>query len=256
VGCACVVSGWLIGRLAVLQATPDRPATGAMAMVDGVQSDALYEGQYLTNAVGRVPFKVRLDRFFIEHYPSSPQDREEGRMPPVKEYRSRVTITEPGQAPYCPQHPREPPGLCERLPHLPDELGPEPGHVREAADHHGSAVYPRPRASGRLHGVCGVAAGLLLFVARVAEVWVRGCAMMVKDTLQGGLIYLTMALFLTAATLLRGRFRAAGRNVWFAGFVVASASVIWRGWHTGTRPCRTSLNFSSAWPRSCGRCRS
>ncbi len=100
VGCACVVSGWLIGRLAVLQATPDRPATGAMAMVDGDQSDALYEGQYLTNAVGRVPFKVRLDRFFIEHYPSSPQDREEGRMPPVKEYRSRVTITEPGQAPY------------------------------------------------------------------------------------------------------------------------------------------------------------
>lgn len=99
-GCACVMAGWLVGRIAIRTATPDRPAGGAMALVAGNQTDALCDGEELNNVVGRVPFTVRLERFLIDRYPPSEGDRDEGRMPPVKEYRSRVTITEPGEAPY------------------------------------------------------------------------------------------------------------------------------------------------------------
>jgi len=98
-GCACVMAGWLAGRVAVLTSSESRPVVGSMAMVDGDVSDRLYDGPYLTNYVGKVPFSVKLEHFFIEHYRSSQSDRDAGRMPPVKEYRSRVTLTEPGQAP-------------------------------------------------------------------------------------------------------------------------------------------------------------
>ena len=78
--------------------------------------------------------------------------------------------------------------------------------------------------------------------------------MMVKETLQGGLIYLTMAFFLAAA-LLPGRFRAAGRKVWFLGFVAAVASVVWRGFHTGHPPMQNLFEFflcmaAFLWPLS------
>jgi len=79
--------------------------------------------------------------------------------------------------------------------------------------------------------------------------------MMVKDTLQGGLIYLTLSLFLSAAALLRGRFRTIGRNLWFLGFVAAAASVVWRGWHTGHPPMQNLFEFflcmaAALWPLS------
>ena len=79
--------------------------------------------------------------------------------------------------------------------------------------------------------------------------------MMVKDTLQGGLIYLTLALFLASAALLRGRFRLVGRNLWFAGFLAAVASVAWRGWHTGHPPMQNLFEFflcmaMALWPLS------
>jgi ABC-type transport system involved in cytochrome c biogenesis permease subunit len=79
--------------------------------------------------------------------------------------------------------------------------------------------------------------------------------MMLKETLQGGLIYLTMALFLAAAALLRGRFRAVGRNVWFLGFAAAVASVAWRGVHTGHPPMQNLFEFflcmaAALWPLS------
>ncbi len=99
-GCACVMAGWLGGRLAVRAATPERPVSGAMVLVDGDESDKLYGGPELGAFVGRVPFKVRLEHFFIEHYPATPADRSEGRMPPVREYRSRVTITPLGGTPF------------------------------------------------------------------------------------------------------------------------------------------------------------
>jgi hypothetical protein len=99
-GCACVMAGWLAGRIAERTSSPEHPAIGSMAMIDGDQSDTLYEGAYLTNRVGRVPFTVKLEHFFIEYYPASPREREEGRMPPVKEYRSRVTLSEPGKEPF------------------------------------------------------------------------------------------------------------------------------------------------------------
>jgi len=78
---------------------------------------------------------------------------------------------------------------------------------------------------------------------------------MAKETLQGGLIYLTMALFLAAAALLRGRFRAAGRNLWFFGFLAAVASVAWRGLHTGHAPMQNLFEFflcmaAALWPLS------
>jgi hypothetical protein len=98
-GCACVIAGWLAGRVAERTSSPERPVIGSMALIDGDVSEQLWDGPYLTNCVGRVPFSVKLEHFFIEHYPSSQDDRDEGRMPPVKEYRSRVTITEPGQEP-------------------------------------------------------------------------------------------------------------------------------------------------------------
>lgn len=100
-GCACVVVGWLIGQTAPYLDQGDRgPLVGAVAMVDGDVSNALWEGTYLTNLVGRIPFSVKLDRFIIDYYESSGADQSAGRMPPIKEYRSRVTITEPGKAPY------------------------------------------------------------------------------------------------------------------------------------------------------------
>ena len=79
--------------------------------------------------------------------------------------------------------------------------------------------------------------------------------MMVKATLQGGLIYLTMALFLAAAALLRGKYRAAGRSLWFFGFAVAVASVVWRGLHTGHPPMQNLFEFflcmaAFLWPLS------
>ena len=99
-GCACVMAGWLVGRVAERTSTEERPAIGSMAMIDGDVSDKLWDGTYLTNFVGRVPFTVKLEKFFVEYYDANGQDRDAGRMPPVREYRSRVTLTEPGQAPY------------------------------------------------------------------------------------------------------------------------------------------------------------
>ena len=100
VGCACVLAGWLMGRHAVRTATPERPATGSMAMVDGDVSDKLWDGPQLTNYVGRLPFLVKLDKFFVEYYDANASDRDAGRMPPVREYRSRVTLAEPGKPSY------------------------------------------------------------------------------------------------------------------------------------------------------------
>jgi len=99
-GCACVMAGWLAGRYAVRTATPDNPATGSMAMIDGDVSDKLWEGAYLTNYVGRIPFSVKLEKFIVERYERNADDRDAGREGPVREYRSRVTVSEPGASPY------------------------------------------------------------------------------------------------------------------------------------------------------------
>ncbi|MDA3927014.1 MAG: cytochrome c biogenesis protein ResB [Kiritimatiellae bacterium] len=99
-GCACVVSGWLMGQVAPYIGGEDKPVKGSMAMVDGDVMNALWEGAYLTNYVGKVPFTVKLDKFIIDYYESSHVDQSAGRMPPIKEYRSRITITEPGKDPY------------------------------------------------------------------------------------------------------------------------------------------------------------
>ena len=99
-GCACVLAGWLLGRHAERTSTPERPLIGSMALIDGETSDQLWEGQYLTNYVGRVPFSVRLEKFIVERYERNGQDRDAGRDAPVREYRSRITLTERGKAPY------------------------------------------------------------------------------------------------------------------------------------------------------------
>lgn len=100
-GCACVVVGWLTGQTAPYLDQGDKgPLKGSIAMVDGDVMNALWEGAYLTNYVGKLPFSVKLDKFIIDYYASSSVDQSAGRMPPIKEYRSRVTITEPGKEPY------------------------------------------------------------------------------------------------------------------------------------------------------------
>lgn len=99
-GCACVLAGWLMGRHAERTATPDNPVTGSMAMVDGDVTDKLWDGPQLTRYVGRLPFLVKLEKFFVEYYDANAQDRDAGRMPPVREYRSRVTLAEPGKPSY------------------------------------------------------------------------------------------------------------------------------------------------------------
>ena len=100
IGCAFVLAGWLVGRYAERAATPEHPVTGSMAMIDGEVSDKLWAGPDLNRFVGRVPFSVKLDKFFVERYERNGDDRDAGRDAPVREYRSRVTITEPGKPPY------------------------------------------------------------------------------------------------------------------------------------------------------------
>ena len=100
VGCACVVAGWLAGRFAERMSTLEKPAVGSMAMSDGDVSDKLYEGANLDRLAGRVPFTVKLEKFFVDYYEPNQHDRDAGRMPMVKEYRSRVTVTEPGKPPH------------------------------------------------------------------------------------------------------------------------------------------------------------
>jgi len=99
-GCACVVCGWLWGQVEPKFVKDALPLKGSMALVDGDVMNALWEGAYLTNYVGRLPFTVKLDKFIINYYESSDQDQSNGRMPPIKEYRSRVTISEPDKKSY------------------------------------------------------------------------------------------------------------------------------------------------------------
>jgi ABC-type transport system involved in cytochrome c biogenesis permease subunit len=78
---------------------------------------------------------------------------------------------------------------------------------------------------------------------------------MVKETVQGGLIYLTFSLFLASAALLRGKFRPVGRTLWFFAFGAAVASVAWRGLHTGHPPMQNLFEFflcmaAALWPLS------
>lgn len=91
-GCVLILAGWLWGRIAAARAARPggRPLSGAMALIDGDESDLLCGGDRLTVPLGKTPFTVRLERFLIDYYPDDT----------VREYRSRVTIAEPGRAPY------------------------------------------------------------------------------------------------------------------------------------------------------------
>lgn len=79
--------------------------------------------------------------------------------------------------------------------------------------------------------------------------------MMVKMTLQGGLIYLTLVFFVATSLALWTRQRNIGRGFWFAGFVVAIMSIVWRGFHTGHPPMQNLFEFFlcmtvALWPLS------
>ena len=79
--------------------------------------------------------------------------------------------------------------------------------------------------------------------------------MMVKLTFQGGLIYLTLTLFVATLVALYGQRRAVGRGFWAAGFIVAVASVAWRGLQTGHPPMQNLFEFflcmaAALWPLS------
>ncbi len=117
-GCALVVAGWLWGVVEsrrVAAARPDHsammnmlhsngetgktraPLSGSMALAEGDVMNSLWEGTYLDQFVGKLDFSVKLDRFAIEYYEGSEHDRMQGRMPPIKEYCSRVIVSEPGK---------------------------------------------------------------------------------------------------------------------------------------------------------------
>ncbi|MBO4286900.1 MAG: cytochrome c biogenesis protein ResB [Kiritimatiellae bacterium] len=91
-GCALILSGWCAGRIAERTASPERPFSGSMALVDGEKSDLLWKGEMLDIPAGRIPFSVELEKFFVKRYGDADS--------PVKEYRSHVTIGEEGKAPY------------------------------------------------------------------------------------------------------------------------------------------------------------
>lgn len=79
--------------------------------------------------------------------------------------------------------------------------------------------------------------------------------MHLKFTPQGLLIYVTMAAFLLAAILLKTKRKALGRGFWFAGFAVATAAVVYRGFHTGHPPMQNLFEFflcmaAFLWPLS------
>ena len=80
--------------------------------------------------------------------------------------------------------------------------------------------------------------------------------MEIKFSLQGGLIYLT-ALFFVATLAARCFFnqRRLVSGFWFAGFIVAVVSLIWRGVHTGHPPMQNLFEFflcmaAALWPLS------
>ena len=98
-GCACVMAGWLIGRYAERTATAERPVNGAMVLVDGEQDDRLWKGERMNVLAGRVPFTIKLEKFFVERYDRNESDKAAGRDAPVREYRSRITVTEQGKEP-------------------------------------------------------------------------------------------------------------------------------------------------------------
>lgn len=79
--------------------------------------------------------------------------------------------------------------------------------------------------------------------------------MLIKFTVQGLLIYVTLAAFVLAASLLQTRRRDWGRGFWFAGFVFALASLAFRGIHTGHAPMQNLFEFflcmaAALWPLS------
>jgi hypothetical protein len=89
-GVALVMAGWLVGQVALRTASPENPANGLMALIDGDMSDQLFQGPRLEQLVGRVPFTVKLEKFTVERYPSRDPQYEA----PVREYCSRVVIQE------------------------------------------------------------------------------------------------------------------------------------------------------------------
>ena len=134
IGCACTMAGWLIGQHAIRTTSIEHPVTGSMAMIDGDKMDVLWTGpnyqiplQRLISLaamrerlppsatewmaridremldfvleeeshVARLPFTVHLEKFTVERY-----DSDDPRyLGPVREYRSRITILEPGKEP-------------------------------------------------------------------------------------------------------------------------------------------------------------
>jgi ABC-type transport system involved in cytochrome c biogenesis permease subunit len=79
--------------------------------------------------------------------------------------------------------------------------------------------------------------------------------MTLKLTVQGGLIYLTTVLFLATAVAGGLGHRNLRRGFWAAAFVAATASVVWRGLHTGHPPMQNLFEFflcmaAALWPLS------
>lgn len=73
--------------------------------------------------------------------------------------------------------------------------------------------------------------------------------------MQGGLIYLTLLFFVATAVAHWRHWHHLAKGFWGAGFVVAVASVVWRGLHTGHPPIQSLFEFflcmaAALWPLS------
>ena len=89
-GCALIAIGWLRGRVPAAFGIDRTPETGMMPLVDGDELNILLDGAKLDTKVCDLPFSIRLEKFFVEEYPDGS----------IREYRSRITVKEPGKEPY------------------------------------------------------------------------------------------------------------------------------------------------------------
>ena len=79
--------------------------------------------------------------------------------------------------------------------------------------------------------------------------------MMIKTTLQGGLIYLAMVFFTATLAACGFKRRDLSKAFWFAGFLAAVSSVGWRGIHAEHAPMQNLFEFflcmaAFLWPLS------
>lgn len=100
-GCALVLSGWLAGEIAPDIASEKHPRKGYIVLDEGERTNRLYDGAERQKVIGHLPFALELEKFTISYYGAERSMRAMNLQAPVREYRSRVMVLEPGKEPYA-----------------------------------------------------------------------------------------------------------------------------------------------------------